>query len=150
MTLTLVTTTSSSTADLYLTEDTPDTSDVQNDSVVPIPSEWLEQASTLRELKAGWDSEGAPALDPETITSALTLAVRLRDVIPQSPWFTPSPYGGAQVEWHRGRRRLAFEFVKPYVIRYLKWDSTQDIAEEDELSFYNLPAIEALARWYAR
>lgn len=109
----------------------------------------LAQAREISALKENWDGEGAPVIEPETVTSALALAYRLRDVISQKAWLTPSPYGGAQVEWHRGRRRLALELVRPDRVHYLKWDSSQGIAEESELSLYDSDAIRALAVWFA-
>lgn len=108
----------------------------------------LEQARKLEQLKPDWDGEGAPQINPDVLWSGVTLAYRVLGLLPDEGWLTPSTTGGVQVEWHRGRRRLALELLNPYLIQYLKWDSTCGVAEEDLISIHDDKAIASLARWF--
>ena len=77
------------------------------------------------ELKPGWNSYGAPAIEGHTIGFALAF---LRDVLGVlldyqapllTPFVTPTPRGGVQLEWHADGRELEIEIQEPGRFEYL-------------------------------
>lgn len=62
----------------------------------------LDRMKHILELEEGWDSYGAPAIDPRAVRSALLLLDASMGAGVPVPAVVPSSRGGVQLEWHLG------------------------------------------------
>lgn len=69
----------------------------------------LHQLRVIGVLQEGWDSYGGRPIRAEAAMSALRIAARILESESPPPAVVPSPVGGLQLEWHRGRRHLEIE-----------------------------------------
>ena len=98
----------------------------------PVMWSALARLDGFRELKAGWDGDGAPAIDSQIMVAARQLITDHADLI-ASPFFVfPTLDGGVQLEWSRngGRRELELELETPDKIHYLFTDEARGVSEE--------------------
>lgn len=79
----------------------------------PAPT-WLlhatERAGALLVLPFDWDLQGAPAINPTTIQTALDALCLLMDQHSSLPAWTPTREGGVQLDWHENGIDLEIEF----------------------------------------
>ena len=104
----------------------------------------------LRRLEPNWDMEGAPAIDPAIIDAARRLIWKLPSDVSSIPQVVPSSTGNLQLDWNEGPRSLELEIEDPQTIHYLKWDSEEDIEEEDTFDINDISRVVFLIRWFMR
>ncbi len=78
-----------------------------------VPS-WLEASlpgiERLMTLSAGWDQQGAPAIQMSAIKMALSALIEFMNETSSAPQWTPTPRGGVQLDWHERGVDLEIEF----------------------------------------
>lgn len=62
----------------------------------------LSGLQELAALPAGWDSYGAPPIDPECLIKAVQVLVEAMEPDTPAPSVVPTSRGGVQFEWHTG------------------------------------------------
>ena len=108
----------------------------------------VENLQQLRNLQPGWDASNAQAIDQDIIDAAIQLVKKLPDYIVQRPLVAPLSDGELQIEWHRGRKVLEFEFESVSTIHYLKWDPDAQIEEEGAIPATDVDAATNLLDWF--
>ena len=104
----------------------------------------------LARLDPNWDLFGAPRIRPEVIAAAKQLVNALPEYIAFRPSIVPVPNGTLQLEWHEGPKTLELEFEDGNTIRYLQWNPTLGIEEEDSCASNDLPKAVELIQWFMR
>lgn len=66
----------------------------------------------LLNLQRGWDSYGAPAIDPGIIETAEGLLLRIAQHGLELPSVVPTSIGGVSLEWHRPGIEISIEFSR--------------------------------------
>lgn len=103
------------------------------------PSAWEEPTiraiGELLQLGPGWDSYGAPPVDPRCAVAALELAnsTFLRDT--PAPSVVPTSRGGLQFEWHMRGVDLEVEFLSATHVCGFFDDQITGTSWEKDLTF---------------
>jgi hypothetical protein len=103
----------------------------------------------LARLDRNWNGYQAAPIDPATIATARRLADQLDLSEAGIPQVVPMTHGRLQFEWHRGTRSLELELESSALVRYLKWDSSLGLSEEDTLPSEDMVRLQALLIWFA-
>jgi len=105
----------------------------------------LQAFSHLLELPQGWDSYGAPPIQPSYIQAALSLLLGvMRDNTPV-PSVMPTSRGGVQLEWHMRDVDLEIEFETPSRIQGFFEDRRTGESWQADLSADVSPFVRAIS-----
>jgi len=99
-------------------------------------------------LPPNWDGYGAPAIDLGVIASAKIFIASLAENLASRPLVVPTPNGTLQLEWHHGERSEEIEFESARCIRFLQWDPSKGVEEEDTISVGEIERAEDLIHWF--
>jgi len=81
------------------------------------PPAWIESTlevlERLLEMREGWDSYNARAIDPANVRTAIELAAALMHDRTPAPSVVPTSAGGVQLEWHTRGIDLEIEIGSP-------------------------------------
>jgi hypothetical protein len=76
---------------------------------------WFQEAlatlSKILALEEGWDSYGAPRIEPGVVESAARFLATLTSIGAPKPSICPTAHGGVQIEWHHSGKDLEIEFL---------------------------------------
>jgi len=117
--------------------------------------DWLFQAlNRLRlvaALPSGWDGEGGPPPNPETVASAARLLRDLqRNELPL-PFICPIAGGGLQIEWSCAEREVELELVDQQTMAFLRVENatTGKTVESGEYPISDINKSRELLDWLA-
>lgn len=97
-------------------------------------AEAMRQLSAIQSLPPGWDSYGAPIVDPRVLNAAGDLLTCLSMAEPlEKPHINPTRSGGVQFEWESGSRYFELELVGERAATWLYQDQAAGIEEEGEI-----------------
>lgn len=71
----------------------------------------LRTVDVLLDLPAGWNSYGAPRIDPHAVEAALRLLLATMQPNTLAPSVVPTVRGGVQLEWHASGVDLEVELT---------------------------------------
>jgi hypothetical protein len=108
----------------------------------------LDKLAGLAALTAGWDCEGAPAIDRGILAAAKRMVEALPSHIAVRPMIVPLASGGLQFEWHNGRQTLELEFESPDQVHFLMWDPANGVEDEDVVASSDMPRLTDMIRWF--
>ena len=90
---------------------------VEGTGKVPV---WLLPALSglqeLASLPAGWDSYGAPPIDPGCVIKAVHVLMEAMEPDTPAPSVVPTSRGGVQFEWHIGGIDFEIEIEPTYLV----------------------------------
>jgi len=104
----------------------------------------------LGQLKENWDSEGAPRLDRKILQAAAEFVDSLPGHIAPRPMIVPLSSGGLQFEWHNGEQSLELELENPREVRYLKWNPSDSVEDEEVVGVADIECLTNLIRWFSK
>ena len=104
----------------------------------------LDRLEHLLSLPANWDSFGAQAVEVRKVAHALRFLSEVMTDETPSPEIVPTPDGGLQFEWHKGRIDLEVEVVSATRIMAGFEDLETGEVWEREVSQNLRPVVDAL------
>lgn len=90
----------------------------------------LARIEHLLALPPGWDSYGAPPIDPQSANRAIDFLLRRATTETPMPAFVPTVAGGVQLEWHANGLDAEIDFSEPGETRFYWRDVATDAEEE--------------------
>lgn len=103
------------------------------------PPSWMpttvDALGRLLSMPHGWDSYGAPQVDPACVASAIEIALTVMHARTPSPAVVPTTSGGVQLEWHTRGIDLEIEIRSPSRISASFEDQRKNTAWDAERLF---------------